>query len=87
MHRSQDTHEQESEMNYSLPSTTDFRNPRLKWRIALVAGVLTLPGFVAGAMASLFFGNFALCTLAGVVLGAGLGVAIENWPLFGSHRD
>lgn len=66
-----ETHEDDT-VSYS-----NLRNPPYEWRVALVAGVLALPGALAGAMLALFVpcpggagGGMFLGMLAGAFLGA-----------------
>lgn len=58
----------------------DWRNPPLWFRILLVAFVMTMPGILAGEIASLFFGNPLLNGGIGALGGALFGILIELWP-------
>ncbi len=63
-----------------------FRNPPFKYRVLIVAAFLALPGTVAGAIASLFFGRFATC----MIIGAAIGALTGTWLEAGAdilHRD
>lgn len=58
-----------------------FRNPPIAWRVFLVAVVLAMPGFLAGGMVGLVLGQFLVCSLAGALIFALVGAAMEAWPI------
>ena len=54
-----------------------FRNPPFKYRVLFVAAFMALPGTLAGALASLLFGRFAICMGVGTLIGAIAGAWLE----------
>ncbi len=63
-----------------------FRNPSFRYRVLIVAAFFALPGALAGALVSLFFGRFAIC----MIVGAGIGAFTGAWLEAGAdilHRD
>ncbi len=64
-----------------------FRNPPFKYRVLIVAAFLALPGTVAGALASLFFGRFAICVVIGAAIGAIAGAWLEAGADILHHDD
>lgn len=66
--------------DHVTPQSASFHNPSQRFRVAVVAGVLAVPGALGGALASLLLGHFILCAVAGGLIGAILGAAVEAWP-------
>ena len=63
-----------------------FRNPPFMYRVIIVAAFFTLPGALAGALASLFVPRFPTCMIVGAAIGAFAGAWLEAGADI-LHRD
>jgi hypothetical protein len=62
-------------MNHRAPN----HDPWFAWHVALVAGVLAVPGVLLGAITGLFLGAPGSGACIGGLIGAMVGAALEAW--------